>query len=1180
MYFAHLKNLILIRQGISYFSVSKVKKKPMPVQKQSLNIVVAASQNIKERDYWLQKLSQPPTGISFPPDRQEDSIERITPGPAALKTEKFTFPQDLSVKLVKVSSGSDARVFMILAASLTALIYKYTGKKDIIIGTSIIKQETRLRFINEVLALRNRVQDHMTFKELILQVKETFRQAVENQDYPYETLLYKLGIPVSEKEPSLFDIVILLETLHEKEYILHTHPNMIFCFRETNEYIAGTLEYNPALYRETTSKRIITHFDHLLQKALANVDLTLSRLDILTKQEKEQLLLEFNASAAFYPAHQTIHQLFETQVEKTPDTTAMVDTEESFFMSYHALDQKANQVAAVLRSRGVKPDSALGILVDRPIHMMIGLFAILKAGSAYLPLDPNYPQERKKYMLRDSSVLILLVNRFLIEPNQQALACLSRENIISLEDFDTTAARPTPNPGHITHPGNLAYILYTSGTTGRPKGVMIEHRSVVNLLTWYGKTYCLEKGTRVLPLTNYTFDPSVEDIFGTLLYGAALYIGSAELAADREQFCKYVEKHQVHLVDFIPTILSELLGVRERLSSLRVVISGGEPLPDAVKQKIIEKGYRLYNHYGPTETTVDALAEECSTASVTIGRPISNVTCYILDNLLKPVPIYVGGELFISGAGVGRGYVNNPGLTGQEFIKNPFFPGERMYRTGDLARWQPDGKVEFLGRKDQQVKIIGHRIELKEIENCLLKHHDIEETIVIAHQDEKEETCLYAYFTSVKELSRPGLREYLSLYLPAYMIPRYFMQIEDFPLTPNGKVDRKSLPLPPLKNEKNYTAPVDEAEEKLAAIWSEVLGIEKDIISTTANFFELGGHSLNAAIVISKIRKEINVDVPLVELFKEPTIKSLAEYTKIAEKRIFTAEDDHLVLLKHAGSKNNNLFLVHDVTGEVDTYIEFSNLLKIDFNCWGIRADRYDNYVPRNLSINETAKTYIKKIKRIQTHGPYYLAGWSIGGTIAFEILRQLEKVNEAVIFFALIDSMPPQENLPQELVEFSVQSEMERVPEFLESDELRKEAGKIENLEEFWHFVMNYLEDMNHYTEVENIRKLVPENIQQGMPNFNQLTLRQLIYYFNVSRTFSRACDHYIPGGKVKTPVHFFTARRSKIENKNDWQKYSHNPLKFHEIDGNHFSIFKMPEVVSFTKLFDKVLQTAPKSL
>ncbi|UCH94752.1 MAG: amino acid adenylation domain-containing protein [Candidatus Aminicenantes bacterium] len=1142
-------------------------------EKQSLNIAAAASQKIKERDYWLQKLHFPPARTGFPGDCRNDGLERTTRGAGLLKTGNFKFSLELSASLIKLSNGSHARLFMILAAGLTALISKYTGKKDIIVGTSIIKQETGLQLINEVLALRNRVEEHMTFKELILQVKKTFLEAVENQDYPYETLLYKLGIPVSAGEPSLFDIVILLESLHEKKYILHTHPGIIFTFCLKGEYIEAELEYNPSLYSEAAVKRIVSHLANLLQRAMVNVDLVLSRLDILSEQEKEQVLSGFNANTALYPVDKTIHQLFQVQVEKTPGTAAVVDTERNCFMCYEALNQKANQLAAKLRSRGVVPDSAVAIMVDHPIDMVVGLMAILKAGGAYLPLDPNYPIERKKYMLQNSSALVLLINSFLIESNQKVIQGFSPANIIPLEEVETIYEGETSDHPNITAPGNLAYILYTSGTTGRPKGVMIEHRSVVNLLTWYGKTYNLEKGIRVLQLSNYTFDPSVEDIFGTLLYGASLYIGSPELAADRELFCKYVEKHQVQLVDFIPTLLSQLLCSPGRLGSLEVVISGGETLTDAVKQKIIEKGYPLYNHYGPTETTVDALVEECSAAKVTIGRPIANVTCYILDRQLNPVPFCVTGELFISGAGVGRGYLNNPGLTAQKFIKNPFSPGKRMFRSGDFARWLPGGKIEFLGRQDQQIKIRGHRIELKEIENCLLKHPGIKETIITTNKNERGETHLCAYFVPGKELPRSELREYLSTYLPAYMIPGDFVQIKKFPLTSGGKVDRKSLPTPDEKTERKRTAPVDEPEEKMAAIWSEVLAIEKDIIGTTDNFFDLGGHSLNATIVISKIQKKFNIEVPLLELFKHPTIKSLAKYTRTAQKRILAVEDDQLILLKQAGSKNN-LFLVHDVTGEVDVYIEFSNHLKINFNCWGIRANRFDHYVMPDLSIEETAKTYVKKIKKVQAHGPYYLAGWSTGGTIAFEILRQLEKINEAVIFFALVDTMPPQKHSHQEPGEFSAQAELNKVLEFLGIDEIKKGAGKIENPGESWNFIVDYLETMNHDDQVENIKKRIPENIKQGIPNFNQLTLKQLVYYFNVSRTFSRVCDHYIPGGKVKIPVHFFTAGRSKIENKNDWQKYSHHPLKFHKVKGDHYSIFKMPEVEAFAKLFANVLQ------
>ncbi|UCH97292.1 MAG: amino acid adenylation domain-containing protein, partial [Candidatus Aminicenantes bacterium] len=960
-------------------------------------------------------------------------------------------------------------------------------------------------------------------------------------------------------------------------------------------------EYNTDIFDQSTMDRMIHHYLRLLELAPQHPEEPIYSLPMLAEAEIHQLVYEWNHTAAQYPKHKTIHELFAEQVEQTPDNIAVVGAHElhelhqkgtrglaPLYITYKELNQQANQLVYLLIEKGVHHDTIVGIMMERSIGKIVGILAILKAGGAYMPIDPDYPQERIRYMISDSRVNMLLTTPHL-SCKWEKLSIVNCQLLIVNQKHPAGPGlnNPVQEPDSINNDGltinhsqlkqaTLAYVLYTSGTTGRPKGVMIEHSNVVNLLTWYGKTYNLGKDTRVLQLTNYTFDPSVEDIFGTLLYGAVLYIGSPELAFNRELFGKYVEKHQVNLVDFVPTLLNELLGSRQQPRTLETVISGGETLTDTVKQKIIEKGYPLYNHYGPTETTVDAMAEKCSTDSVTIGYPISNVTCYILDNHQHPLPLGVIGELYISGAGLGRGYMNNPGLTAQKFIKNPFSPGKRMFRTGDLARRLPTGKIQFLGRQDQQVKIRGHRIELKEIENCLLKHPHIKKAIVIDNKNGKGETHLYAYVVPGKKGSPLELREYLSKYLPAYMMPAYFVQIEKLPLTSNGKIDRKSLPLPPLKNEKNYTAPVDEAEEKLAAIWSEVLQIEKDIISTTDNFFGLGGHSLNATMVISTIRKEFNIDVPLLELFKRPTIKSLAKYTRTAKKRkrILTAQDDQLVLLKQAGSKNKNLFLVHDVTGEVDVYIEFSNHLEIQFNCWGIRADRFDNYGPGHISIDEIAPTYIEKIKKIQGHGPYYLAGWSIGGTIAFEILRQLENINEIVIFFALIDSMPPRENLQPGPPAFSVQSELESLWEFLGNEENRKKAGKAENLEQFWHFVVNLLEESNHYPGIESIKRQVPKNIQQEIPNFNQLTLKQMVYYFNVSRTLARACDRYIPGGKVKTPIHFFTARRSKIKNKNDWQKYSHHPLKFHKIAGDHFSILKMPQAASFAKLFENLMQ------
>ena len=856
----------------------------MHPEKTSINISAAASQNIKERDYWLQKLQDPPEASRFPYYHEQGYSVLASQPTTPLKTREFSFSPSLSARLLKISSSSAPLLFVVLTAALAALIHKYTGQKDIILGTSIIKQEFRHQLINEVLALRNILQDDMTFKKLILQVKETFQAAVENQDYPFETILFKLGIPSSNVAPALFETIILLESLHDKSYILHTHPTMIFSFRLHNNQVGGDLDYHPTLYSDHSIESILGHLTHLLDQVLADVNISLPRWDILSAAEKEQLVVEFNNTTAAYPGDKTLPRLFEEQVNKNSDTIALVGTETCCFLSYQTLNQSAQQLAVQLQHRGIVPDSIVGLLVDQPIGMVIAMLAILRAGGAYLPLDPTYPGERIKYILLDSRPQLLLVNTSCAQIQADALKSITPANIISLQDdsrYFPQNGPPVINVAPVTpviRPEHLAYILYTSGTTGKPKGVMITHRNAVNLLTWYSNTYRLAKGKHVLQLTNYTFDPSVEDIFGTLLYGATLYIGSKDLAADREQFAPFVERHQIHLVDFVPTLLKELLGVRQPNSSLETVISGGEVLPQDVKDKIIAAGYRLYNHYGPTETTVDAIVDVCSAAPVSIGRPIANTACYILDSFFNPVPIGISGELFIGGTGVGRGYINNPILTGQKFIKNPFRPAERIYRTGDLARWLENGKIQFIGRNDHQVKIRGHRIELLEIENCLNKYPYIKEAILTAHPNDTGETCLYAYYIPKSPLPLLGLEEYLANYLPSYMIPRYAIPMEKFPLTPNGKVERKSLPVPNIESRSRYIAPRNKLENQMAVIWADVLKVKETDIGIESNFFDLGGHSLRAAILISKLHKAFNVLIPLAELFMAPTIKGLFQY--------------------------------------------------------------------------------------------------------------------------------------------------------------------------------------------------------------------------------------------------------------------------------------------------------------
>ncbi|HLP61859.1 MAG TPA: amino acid adenylation domain-containing protein, partial [Candidatus Deferrimicrobium sp.] len=453
----------------------------------------------------------------------------------------------------------------------------------------------------------------------------------------------------------------------------------------------------------------------------------------------------------------------------------------------------------------------------------------------------------------------------------------------------------------IQHSSHLAYVIYTSGSTGKPKGVVIEHGNALNTVTWYARQYGVSKGVHVLQISEYTFDPSIEQIFGTLLHGASLYIVTKETRADIHLLRRFIDLHKVQIINFVPMLLKELLGVGPVLKSLRTVISGGDKLEETVKDLILEKGYELYNHYGPTEITVDALTAKCTPGPVVLGKPIANINCYILGNNREFMPIGVAGELYIAGCGVTRGYLNNPELTAEKFIFSPNFltsslPNFPLYRSGDRAHWLNDGNIVFLGRIDHQVKIRGFRIELGEIEHRLAKHPGIKDAVVINQDDDREDKNLCAYFVSNEDIVISGLRDFLARELPDYMIPAYFIRLDKIPLTPNGKLDRKSLSNLEPKASEIYTAPRDEIEKKLAAIWSDILSRAEfpksqlqASIGINDSFFALGGHSLKATILISKVHKEFDVKIPLTEVFRIPTIKGLAMYIRSAGKVKYVA---------------------------------------------------------------------------------------------------------------------------------------------------------------------------------------------------------------------------------------------------------------------------------------------------
>ncbi|SFB47807.1 non-ribosomal peptide synthetase, partial [Clostridium frigidicarnis] len=609
---------------------------------------------------------------------------------------------------------------------------------------------------------------------------------------------------------------------------------------EQNDEIAINIEYCSKLFNKSSIERLGKHYLIILESITTNNEIKLGEIELLSDEEKNQLLNEFNDTKIEYENDKTIQELFESQVEKTPDNIAVIFEDKK--LTYRELNEKSNSLARVLRTKGIKADSIVAVMVDRSLEMIVGIMGILKAGGAYLPIDPKYPKDRIEYILKDSETKILLSKSESVETLEfdGTVIDLFKDNLFN-RDFN--------NLEKINSSKNLAYVIYTSGTTGNPKGAMIEHRALVNRLLWMQNKYPLNEEDTVLQKTTYTFDVSVWEFLWWSLVGAKVCILSPNDEKDSVKIIEVINKYKITTMHFVPSMLDVFLYCLEEskkaltLNSLRQVFCSGE----ALKFKQVSRFYKefgnskkLINLYGPTEATIDVSYFETTSNFdvnvIPIGKPISNINLYILDKNRRLQPIGVAGELCISGDGLARGYLNKSELTTEKFVDNPFEPGTKMYTTGDLAKWLPDGNIEFLGRIDNQVKIRGFRIELGEIENKLLQHEDVKEATVIVIEDKDEDKYICAYIVSEKEVNELNLKDYLKESLPEYMVPSYFVKLDKMPITFNGKLDRRALPKPNLEDRlTSYEAPRNAIEETLVRIWSEVLGVDK--IGINDSFF-------------------------------------------------------------------------------------------------------------------------------------------------------------------------------------------------------------------------------------------------------------------------------------------------------------------------------------------------------
>ena len=845
-------------------------------------------------NYWKKQLAAAPPLLELPTDKPRPPIPSFRGSSICFKIDS-----DVTEKLKSLSQKSGVTLFMTLLATLNTLLFRYSSQKDILVGTPTANRnrqeiEPLIGFFVNTLVMRNSLEGNLSFLELLQQVRNGVLAAYANQDVPFEQVVDGLQIERSLSYNPLFQVMFALQNtpltaldlpgLRAKSMAVENvrvkfDLTLILEEIETEQgtYLEGYWEYNGDLYTAERITRLMGHFQTLLKGIVKNPQQKVGELPLLTDPEKQQILVEWNQTQVPYQDHQCIHQLFEEQVAKNPDAVAVIYEQEC--LTYQQLNQKANQLAHYLQSLGIKTEELVGVCVERSPLIIIGILGILKAGAAYLPLDPSYPPNRLIYMVEDSGVSVVLT--------QEKLAnTLQLENLQKVyldQDWPIISQQSSDPPVSETQAKNLAYVIYTSGSTGKPKGVLLAHKGVCNLATQQRKIFNIKAQSRVLQFASFSFDASVWEIFMALGSGATLVMGDSDSLLPGENLLNLLKKQKITIATLPPSALAVM--PTDELPDLQSLIVAGESSSADLLKKWCQNRH-VFNAYGPTESTV------CTTIALIkdpqekppIGKPLGNFQVYILDPCLNPVPIGINGELYIGGEGLAKGYLGQPELTNSKFISNPFNddPASRLYKTGDIVRYLADGNIDFMGRIDHQIKIRGFRIELGEIETVLSQHPQVQEGIVIAREDELGVKRLSAYVIPVtQQLTRQELRQFLQDKLPNYMVPAFLMLLDSFPLTPNGKVDRRALPIPEidLHELENYIAPSTDTETILAQIWQSVLGRER--ISIHDNFFELGGDSIIGIQIVAKAN-QAGLGITPKQLFSHQTIAQLATVTEKA----------------------------------------------------------------------------------------------------------------------------------------------------------------------------------------------------------------------------------------------------------------------------------------------------------
>jgi amino acid adenylation domain-containing protein len=855
----------------------------------------------RQEVFWLKQFPGEPPVLNLPTDYPRARVQSFEGSSVS-----FEIGKENSHALRTLALKYDATLYMVLLALYNILLAKITSQEDIIIGTPVAGRrhedlEKIIGMFVNTLALRNFPTGPRTVSALLSELRERTLDAFENQEYPFEDLVEQVVVNRDLSRNPLFDTMFALQTIESEpvdkagkgfagsniksfRYESRFNKFNLSLNATVGETLILTYGYSTKLFKHETMARFVTYFKTIVSAVLKDEMKKIAQIEVVSEEEKKRLLADFNAAAAAIPKNKTIHELFEQQARKTPGKPALTFDEES--LTYKELSHQSGQLGNLLVSKGVKPDTIVGIMLERSLEMIIGILAILKAGGVYMPIDPAYPEERIQYMLKDSNAQVLVV-----DDN----SCASRLSFVSKALLNLSEGHHLRFPASqlpsfpASLPSSLAYIIYTSGSTGDPKGVLVQHGSVVRLVKNSNYIH-FNQDDKLLLTGNMVFDVTTFEIWGPLLNGITLYLANEDVILNAEKLEKTLVDNEITVLHLIPQLFNQLAAQNMGIfRGLRILLLGGDVVrPEYVnKVRLQYRDLTVLHMYGPTENTTFSTffpVERGFEKTIPIGRPVSNSSVFIIDKYGKLQPGCLPGELCTGGDGVARGYLNRPELTWERFIENPFKAGERMYKTGDLSVWQPGGDIEFLGRTDNQVKIRGIRIECAEIERHILKNEKIKKAVVIRQEDERgEESCLCAYVVSEQEIQVSELREYLLKQVPAYMVPAYFRQIEDIPLTSNGKIDRKALMQQrgKLLTNVEYEAPQGELQKLIAGIWQEILNLEE--IGLHDNFFQCGGNSLKILQLNSRLKEMLGKQIELVTLFEYPTVDSLAHYLESHE---------------------------------------------------------------------------------------------------------------------------------------------------------------------------------------------------------------------------------------------------------------------------------------------------------